>query len=179
MASFVTSYIPTTTAAVTRAADVVSITGSNFSSWYRQDEGTVFVDGKEYPFASSVSRAFYGFVSTGDSNNNYIRQWIWNGATGSVLNSVYTDTAGPLAAEFSTAIVNEQKRSAFAIKANDFARVYNGSNPATDLIGALPNGIDSLWIGSTSSSLPLNGHIRRLTYFPQRLGNEVLQRITQ
>jgi hypothetical protein len=35
-------YIPTTTAAVTRNADVASITGSAFSGWYRQDEGTVF-----------------------------------------------------------------------------------------------------------------------------------------
>jgi hypothetical protein len=40
--SFPTSYIPTVAATVTRAADVASITGSNFSSWYRQDEGTVF-----------------------------------------------------------------------------------------------------------------------------------------
>jgi hypothetical protein len=40
--AFPTSYIPTTSATVTRAADVASITGSNFSSWYRQDEGTVF-----------------------------------------------------------------------------------------------------------------------------------------
>ena len=37
--SFPTSYIPTTTAAVTRSADLASITGSAFSGWYRQDEG--------------------------------------------------------------------------------------------------------------------------------------------
>jgi hypothetical protein len=38
--AFPTSYIPTTAATATRAADVASISGSNFSSWYRQDEGT-------------------------------------------------------------------------------------------------------------------------------------------
>lgn len=38
--SFPTSYIATTGATVTRAADVASMTGTNFSSWYRQDEGT-------------------------------------------------------------------------------------------------------------------------------------------
>jgi hypothetical protein len=32
--AFPTSYIPTVAATVTRAADVASITGSNFSSWY-------------------------------------------------------------------------------------------------------------------------------------------------
>ena len=31
--AFTTSYIPTTTAAVTRAADSATITGTNFSSW--------------------------------------------------------------------------------------------------------------------------------------------------
>jgi hypothetical protein len=34
------SYIPTTDAPVTRAADNVSMTGTNFSSWYDQDQGT-------------------------------------------------------------------------------------------------------------------------------------------
>ena len=42
--SFPTCYIPTAGSAVTRAADVASISGSNFSSWYRQDEGTVFAE---------------------------------------------------------------------------------------------------------------------------------------
>jgi hypothetical protein len=42
--AFPTSYIPTTTAAATRSADVASITGSAFSSWYRQDEGTMFAN---------------------------------------------------------------------------------------------------------------------------------------
>ena len=38
--SFPTSYIPTEGSTVTRADDVASIEGANFSSWYRQDEGT-------------------------------------------------------------------------------------------------------------------------------------------
>jgi hypothetical protein len=51
--AFATSYIPTTGAAVTRAADVASITGSNFSSWYRQDEGTVFAEFVPRTFAQA------------------------------------------------------------------------------------------------------------------------------
>ena len=38
--AFPTSYIPTTSATVTRAADNASMEGSNFSSWYNQSEGT-------------------------------------------------------------------------------------------------------------------------------------------
>jgi hypothetical protein len=40
--AFATSWIPTTGTTATRSADVASITGANFSRWYRQDEGTVF-----------------------------------------------------------------------------------------------------------------------------------------
>ena len=40
--AFPSSYIPTTTAAATRSADVASITGTAFSGWYRQDEGTFY-----------------------------------------------------------------------------------------------------------------------------------------
>lgn len=41
--AFATSYIPTTTTSVTRNADVVSMTGTNFSDWYNVDAGTWFI----------------------------------------------------------------------------------------------------------------------------------------
>lgn len=177
--AFPTSYIPTTTATATRSADLASITGTNFSSWYRQDEGTVFADAKEYPFASGVSRAFYGLDASSAPNTDYIRQWIWSGASGSLLNSVYTSASGPVVAEFTQLLTNEQKRVATAVKVNDFARSYNGATPATDSSGNLPVGIDRIGIGSNNSVLQLNGTIRRLTYWPQRLPNNSLVAITR
>ena len=176
--AFATSYIPTTTATVTRAADVASITGSNFSSWYRQDEGTVFADAKEYPFASLVARSFYAFVSSATPNNNFIRQWIWNGNTSLLLNSVYTSSSGPVAAELSQSLVNEQKMTALAYKINDFARSYKGNAALSDVSGNLPVAIDELGIGNSSQSQYLSGHIRRLTYWPWRLSNATLQALT-
>ena len=41
--SFPTSYIPTTSSTVTRAADAASITGTNFSSWYNSTAGDAFM----------------------------------------------------------------------------------------------------------------------------------------
>jgi hypothetical protein len=38
--SFATSYIATTSASATRTADVANMTGTNFSSWWNQNEGT-------------------------------------------------------------------------------------------------------------------------------------------
>ena len=43
--SFATSYIPTTDSAVTRAADLAEISGTNFSSWYNPDASTVYWEG--------------------------------------------------------------------------------------------------------------------------------------
>ena len=44
LGAFSSSTIITSGSTVTRAADVASITGTNFSSWYNQSEGTVFAD---------------------------------------------------------------------------------------------------------------------------------------
>jgi hypothetical protein len=44
--AFPTSYIPTTSVAVTRSVDEASITGSNFSSWFNRNEGTMVIYAK-------------------------------------------------------------------------------------------------------------------------------------
>ena len=177
--AFATSPILTSTATVTRAADVASITGSNFSSWYNQTEGTVFADAKEYPFVSTISRSFYGFDNSASPNADFNRQWIWSGNTTLLNNSVYTSSSGPTAAEFSSTIINEQKRTALTYKVNDYARSYNGGAVVTDLSGNLPVGIDRLGIGSSNNAQHLSGTIKRLAYFPQRLPNSTLQALTQ
>lgn len=41
--AFATSYIPTTTASLTRNADVVTMTGTNFSSWYNIGAGSWYI----------------------------------------------------------------------------------------------------------------------------------------
>ena len=158
---------------------MASISGSNFSSWYRQDEGTVFAASTEYPFASNASRVFWSLVNSGSANNNFVRQWIWSGATSQLSLSVYTSSSGPVAADFSSALSPGEKRLAVAIAANNFARSVNGGVAAVDSSGNMPSGIDILTVGQAASAgLPLNGHIRRLTYWPTRLSNDTLQTIT-
>lgn len=41
--AFATSYIPTTTTSLTRNADVVSMTGTNFSDWYNNGAGSWYI----------------------------------------------------------------------------------------------------------------------------------------
>jgi hypothetical protein len=69
-------------------------------------------------------------------------------------------------------------RGAVALKTNDFGFSENGSTPTVDNSGTLGT-VDRMGIGMDSSgAAPLNGHIRRLTYWPQALPSR-LQALTQ
>jgi hypothetical protein len=69
--AYATSYIPTTTATVTRAADVSSsatvtrsadvanITGTNFSSWFNSSKGTFFAESQCDRLVSAVATSAY------------------------------------------------------------------------------------------------------------------------
>jgi hypothetical protein len=56
--TFATSFIPTTTAAVTRGGDFATITGPNFSSWYNPLEGTLGVKFQTL-FSMNSTKSFY------------------------------------------------------------------------------------------------------------------------
>jgi len=173
--AFPTSYIPTSGSTATRTADNASMTGSNFSSWYNPNEGTIFCSANSNPgVTTSTSRIFYAFRNSASPSGNFIRKWIWNGNTGLLLNSIYTSDGGPIAAEFSTSLETGNKKTAISYKQNDFARSYNGSVPLTDGGGNTPVGVNELQIGTN-----LSGHISQLTYYPVRLPNSTLQTLTK
>jgi len=160
--SFPTSYIPTTGTIVTRAADVASITGTNFSSWYNQSEGTVFAE------ATGEGARIVG-INDGTSSN---RHEIFL-SPGNV--SCYQVRAG----------INEvnipkpkESKSSFAYKTNDYSFTSGGSSVVTDT-SATPPTVDQMNIGCWfDDTAQLNGHITRLAYYPYRLADATLQEIT-
>jgi hypothetical protein len=169
--AFPTSYIPTTATAVTRSADVASITGDNFSRWYRADEGTVYSDHLSFA-VPGVN--FVGYFNDGTAANS------WDVARYQTVMRVFVNSGGVNQATLNTALTTGVRhKTGMAIKADDIAFVAD-SLPA--LIGAsalVPTGVNNLRIGNdTSVSRYLNGHIRRLTYWPQRLPDSTLQSIT-
>jgi hypothetical protein len=168
--AFATSPIPTTTAAVTRSADVASITGSAFTSFYNQTEGSFFCS----TFAPKGSVVF----GTGDTFDN--TQYI-----SAALSFNVTIRSGGAGSATLTAPVSKATVTniAHGYAANNFAAVSNGGTIATDTSGAVPLAQVRLKLGSsawdTGGSNNINGHIRRLAYWGQRLPNNVLQQITQ
>jgi hypothetical protein len=173
--AFATSYIPTTTATVTRAADIsTSVATSVFeSSWYNQTEGTNLIEfretdrtGTRTPRSLSdgtASNRIDAFLSSSLTVNNRL-----------VLAGVSYNPGNLTLSAAGT--VNKHVTSAApgsAIAVTNGTLSTESAPPSLPVVNRIVIGADS--IGGT----PFTGTIRRLTYWPTRLGNEVLQRITQ
>ena len=158
--SFPTSYIPTTGSTVTRAADVASMTGTNFSSWYRQSEGTWLIN-----FANDAAKqgAFRGVLSLGGNNTPRIQGNSVVGYGGSLS---FTPTA--------------LTKAGLAYGSTE-GRAVNGS--VTSGAGGTIDIETYVDIGTGASSSPasymLSTSIARLAYYPVRLPDTTLQAITQ
>lgn len=172
--AFPTSYIPTTTATVTRSADVASITGTNFSSWYRQDEGTVFADVS----VLSTSKANQTLSFNDGTSNNRVELRPVGSASPLQMRTDCVVSGVAKYANQAFSLAGERRIGALAMKANDF-RLQSGSSGISPISDALPT-VDCLYLNyATFAAGEINGTIRRLVYWPQRLANNVLQTITQ
>lgn len=173
--AFPTSYIPTTTAAVTRAADVASIT--TLTPWYSQTEGTVVA---EYAViaqkTSAPASAIFVFDAGSGDNEIGIRQ----GSNLSGVDYIVTDSTVVQVDTLSYNIAaNTFVKSAAAYKANDFAVVFaSGVSPDVVTSGSVPGSVTTLRIMNRSNSTQSSGHIKRLSYFNRRLSNTQLQALT-
>jgi hypothetical protein len=183
--TFTTSYIPTGASAVTRSADVASITdgpsGSNLTSWLNVNEGSFFAEAQSFQTTATANFAFA--ISDGTLNNRIdlnVRAGSLGGASRGIVQSggsTSFDTGNIATPAFTPNLVYRQ---AIGYQLDNFVHVFNGNTPKTDVSGAVPVAMTILDIGSrASSSLFLNGHIRRLTFWPTRLANSTHQSITQ
>ena len=164
-----TSYIPTSGSQVTRAADVASITGTNFSSWYRQDEGTI-----NTAFTSNGKTAA-NLIWRFSSGSESMVLWAGNTGTGALV----VDTAGGRTVQLLAREQIANGKNAFAYKQNNFAFVQNGGAASTDTAGNTTTTINSLIVAQqTGGENPLNGTIARLAYYPVRLPDATLQALT-
>jgi hypothetical protein len=167
--SFPTSYIPTVASAVTRAADVASITGANFSSWYRQDEGTFLGKGRQ---TYTTPNQFESLIMVGGYPN---RTWAWSiigsiniwnvGTDGLDTGQFYTGLTPNVPFSFNVAQAQENNQSVAV---------------ADGVIKASATPSQTLYTNAASLSIGVNydGHIARLTYYPVRLPDAQLQALT-
>ena len=174
---FPTSYIPTTTAAATRSADVASITGTNFSSWYRQDGGTFCFLG----FRPASSSQLMGILGVGANTLN-TTDYIATRTGGRVRldiarNSVlFVDSLG-------VSTTASPVSGAFGLSGTAICSFFvngNATSAASISTGQLPTGSQLvIGRGANGGFLPATGTITRITYWPKRLPNAQLQALTR
>ena len=175
LGAFPTSYIPTTSATVTRVADNASMVGSNFSSWYNQSAGTVYC-ASDSPLTTTTAQMNW-YINDGNTNNT-----MFNRKNLSNLNATAVVSGGVTQGDitsFSAITAYSTVKSAFAYKLNDLAISVNGASVGTDLAATIPT-VDRIHLGQNiSNGQILNGHIQSIKYYPTRLPNVDLQRLTR
>ena len=175
---FATSYIPTTTAAVTRGADAAAITGTNFSSWYNYSQGTLYTEGNvigingwgcqvsinngtgNYEVYLSTNNVGYSGVVPGAAV--YVNGGI-NYSPNLISQVSPIGSYGKLAVSLSTSVLG----------------AFNGyvSAPVTNVIES--NLMNRMDIGSRyNGGSTFSGHIKRIAYYPVALPSSQLQGVT-
>ena len=163
--SFATSFIPTTIATL-RNADVATMTGANFSSWYNASEGSIVCT---YDTVLPIGSGYAYSISNG-STNTFIGGNVTSGNAGVRVDNT-TNQALLLVASYT---VNTQVKTCLGYKVNSFVGAGNGLAVLIDNAGTIPT-VDRMHIGTLNGVIPINGHIAKLAYYPQRLINNEVQ----
>ena len=174
--SFPTSYIPTTAATVTRSADTAFITGTNFSSWFNQSEGTVFCSFKNNTIDFVTRRNVYSIVGSAGLGGIEIRS---PNIGVNRLRFVYNENFNAIPNEFSASL--SLRKTAFAYN-QSVSVAYIDNQPVTPATTHTNDtSKDNLIFGNRADMAIdyLNGTISQLTYYPKRLTNDQLQNLTK
>lgn len=184
--AFPTSYIPTTTgAAVTRNTDEVYVTGTNFSSWYNSDEGTLFAQYQRPVAYGPIDYDGGWVVAISGSSLPGERIEILTNTYGSTdreeasvqTNGVYAPAVFPPSVPAQT-----ETKMAISAKGHQASASRDGSVALDFSTGGMPI-VNQITIGMFPLSIQLpiykhNGTIKRLTYYNIRLNNAIIQGIT-
>jgi hypothetical protein len=171
--SFPTSYIPTTTGALARGADVCSITGGDFNNFYNQSEGTLLLGADEfrrginYPTLLGISNSAIphanriGILSYGNKTENAIPFEFIIASGGTVQYSAFP-TSTP-----------SNFKAALAYKLDDARAALNGALAAADAPpSVMPIGANNLRIGGVGI------YISSVRYYRKRLPDAKLAQLT-
>jgi hypothetical protein len=169
-ASFATSDILTTSATVTRNADSVNMTGTNFTSWFNASEGTLSFEGSVFVDQGATTVDFIQ-ISNGVSNAISIDLAMF-GVAGPVFS--VGNSGNQCNIDTGTLTLNTVFKMVGAYKVNSFVAALNGGTPGTDNTGTIPT-VSQMGIGNRLSGPYMNGHARKFAYWPQRLINAEVQ----
>jgi len=177
--SFPTSYIPTTSASATRSADVMQITGSNFSGFYNASEGSVCFEGDSNG-STTASDTYFLICSDGSTFNNAAPFIFSSGSSNSLRHRLRAGGSDIFNITTSEQLArNTPIKLAQGYKTGDTVLLANGSIIDSRTNSFSTSSISTFYIGQAfSGSAQINGHIARLRYWNTRLDNATLRALS-
>jgi len=171
--AFATSPIATTSAQVTRASDNASMTGTNFSSWYNSQQGTLYCE-MTAPQVSGVTGTLFEVSTSGTSNNRVtMRGWTSNFAV------VYQTS---IATQQDLSVPNRTNGAYFKSTIS-----YGSISDITCVNGTLSGNFytamsvpaTQLVLGNGSDGTANNGFwFKKFAFYPNRVTNAQMQSLT-
>jgi hypothetical protein len=163
--AFATSYIPTTTTALTRNADVATITGTNFSSFWQAGRGGVLV--RALPSTVSGTSPLVQFDDNTADNIISLRG---NTTNPELYIKATTDQA---TIDAGTIAANTAYRLAGTWATDNCAASLNSGTAVLDSSATIPT-VTQARLGSDGTNY-LNGHLQSVEYYNERILNSNLQ----
>jgi hypothetical protein len=171
-ANFVTTYIPTTTAAVTRAVDTAVVEPTTWVPYvFHSTEGTIYHEA----WIDEILPSFGGNLSTvgiengGNGIYSQFYEVAGSGAEHRISTSVYTGTT--------SAVISPGRatRGAIRYRSSDWADYLDGTQISTNASAAVPSlaaSINLMYVPSCTA------YLRRVTLWPTGKSNSDLQALT-
>ncbi len=172
--SYATSYIPTTTASVTRNADVISKTG--ISSLIGQTEGTIYAEIKVSKLLGTASRYIF-HLSDGTANNRIYMAF--SGSSSNVLRGrIFNGGTLQCSIDTSTLTNTGTYKIALAYKNNDIVFYVNGVQIGTDTSANIPT-CSRVDLGHNyAGASQFSDSINNANIWKTRLSNSELETLT-
>jgi hypothetical protein len=165
------SYIKTEASQVTRSAELPSMTGANFTSWFSQGEGTLYVEAQ---LASTTGRL--GTLSV--DGNALANGILLDINSGNFRTEGFYNSSGQWAISSAGYVASTDVKQAIVYQTNNVALFANGSQrSSTDVSALIPNDINRFEIGGFGNA-KANGHIRKIAFYPKALSATELQALT-
>ena len=178
---FSTSYIPSSNGSqFTRSADNAQITGTNFSSWYNQSEGTILVNlVPKYSNATGNTFRRHLTFSVGSGIQDNVIHLIALESSNQIQFAVWKSSVSQAGANL-TVPSGTVGKIGYSIKQNSCVLVGNGRLLQNDNTCIIPTILNRLDIGGyiNNNAYQSTSTISRLTYYPKALPNSQLITLT-
>ena len=168
--SYPTSYIPTSSSAVTRNGD--QVTGAGDAATFNDSEGVLMAEYSDFD-----NDSFRQLTVSNGSNSNAIS--IMNTTTENQV-VCFVNNGGVTQASISTILnsTHEFNKIAIKYKANDFSVYINGFEIGTDTSGTVPTSLNTLNFDNGAGSGDVYGNTSQVQYFNTVLTDSELETLT-